>query len=222
MPDSNMLDWKSLVQQQMRNMRVDPLIREEIIAELAGHLEETYENFCQQGLSKREAVQRSLEGIPWRQLSRKIQAAKCKEAFMNERTRQFWIPALASLTISEGVLLGLSLVIATHPHLWRMGPAALYGPWLLCLPTAGAAAAYLSRGAGSGEKTLLGAVWFPAIVGLGFICTGLLITLITGVRVFARPQWFYISLAVMVGVVLPGFALWLGSLPFLKPREATT
>jgi hypothetical protein len=112
----------------IRSIRVDPCTREEIIAELSSHLEESYEDFCQQGLSEPEALQRSLEGIPWWPLSRKIQSAKCKETLMNERTRQFWLPALVSLTISEGVLLGLSFIIATHPYLWRMGPAVLYGP----------------------------------------------------------------------------------------------
>jgi hypothetical protein len=62
---------------------------------------------------------------------------------------------------------------------------------------------------------LLAAVLFPAFVGLAFICSGLLIMLM-GAPVFARPQWFYISLAILIGVLIPCVALWLGSLPFLR------
>lgn len=96
--------------------------------------------------------------------------------------------------------------------------AAMYVPWLLSLPAAGAAGAYLARRGGAQRKALLAAVLFPAFVGMAFVCGGLLITLMMGVRVFARPQWFYISLALLVGVLIPCIALWLGSLPFLRER----
>jgi hypothetical protein len=135
---------------------------------------------------------------------------------MNNRTKQFWLPALASLAISEGMLLAISVAVATHATLWRLGAAVMYVPWLLSLPAAGAAGAYLARRGGAQRKALLAAVLFPAFVGLAFICGGLLITPMMGVRVFARPQWFYISLAFLVGVLIPCIALWLGSLPFRK------
>jgi hypothetical protein len=56
-------------------------------------------------------------------------------------------------------------------------------------------------------------------VGLAFICSGLLIMLMNA-PVFARPQWFYISLAILIGVLIPCVALWLGSLPFLRKHGA--
>lgn len=219
MPDQSMHGWKPFVREQMKNLKLDPTEKEEVIVELSSHLEETCEGLCKQGLCESEALQRSIDAVDWQRLSRKIQFAKRKEVFMNDRTRQFWLPALVSLSISEGVLLGLSFLVALHAHLWQMGPVALYGPWLLSLPAAGAAAAYLSRRAGAGKRALLGAVWFPAIVGLGFIIGGLLIMLVQRVQVFAKPQCFYVSLALIVGVVLPCVALWLGSLPFLRERE---
>jgi len=222
MRDSSARDWNFIVRERLVNLRLEAWQQEEIIAELAGHLEEVYEGLCAKGICKADALQRSLEEIDWRELSRKIQSARSEGVFMNDRTRQFWLPAFVSLAISEGVLLALSFIIPMYSRLWQIGPVVLYGPWLLSLPAAGAAGAYLSRLAGGGRRALLGAVWFPAIVGLGFICGGLLITLVMGVRVFARPQWFYVSLALIVGVILPCVALWLGSLPFLKEREART
>ncbi|HKW17852.1 MAG TPA: hypothetical protein VJO35_10115 [Terriglobales bacterium] len=220
MPDPSGLDWKLLVQERMKNLRLDPAEKEEVIGELSNHVEDTYESLCREGLCKSDAVQRSLEAVDWERLSRRIQFAKRNEVFMNNRTRQFWIPALVSLAISEGVLLGISFTIPLFPRLLQMGPAALYGPWLLSLPVAGAAGAYLAHRAGSGRRVLLGAVWLPAIVGLGFICAGLLITLLRGVRIFAELQWFYVTLALIVGVISPGIALWLGSLPFLGKAQA--
>jgi hypothetical protein len=211
-------DFSFLVRERLGELKLDSAEQEEIIAELAGHLEEAYEQLRAKGLCNSEALQRSLEGTHWRQLSRKIQSAKCKEGFMNDRTRKFWLPALVSLAISEGVLLAVSVTVATHAQLWRLGAAAMYVPWLISLPFAGAAGAYLARRGGSGRKTLLAASLFPAAIGLFFVLGGIAITVIW-VRVFARPQWFYISLAFLVGVLIPCVALWLGTLPFLKARE---
>jgi hypothetical protein len=225
MPDSEIPNFRLLVHERLGMLKPNSAQREEIIAELAGHLEEVYEVWCAKGMCKYDALQRSLEQeeIDWRRLSRKIQSAKCEEGFMNDRTRQCWLPALTSLAISEGMLFAISITVATHARLWQLGAAAMYVPWLLSLPAAGAAGAYLVRRSGAQRKALLAAVLFPAFVGLAFICGGLLITLTMGVRVFfAKPEWFYISLALVVGVLIPCIALWLGSLPFLREHGSAS
>ena len=220
MLNSEMPDFQSLVRERLGELRLAAAQQEEIFAELAGHLEETYEQLRAKGLCKSDALQRSLKEINWRQLSRQIQSAKY-EGFMNNRTKQFWLPALVSLAISEGVLLGVSFAVANNAHLLMIGPKLIYLPWMASMPFAGAAGAYLSRRAGSERKTLLAASLFPAIMALGFIFTGIAITLITGARIFARPQWFYASMALAVGVVVPAALLLLGSVPFLKERRVT-
>lgn len=222
MPDSQLPDFKLLVRERIGKLQLDSAQQEEIIAELAGHLEEVYEHWSTKGLCKSDALRRSLkeEEINWRQLSRNIQSAK-REVYMNNRTRQFWLPALASLGISEGVLLAVSFTVANNSHLLMMGPKLIYLPWMACMPLAGAAGAYLSRRAGSKRKTLLAASLFPAMMALCFIFVGIAITLVMGVRIFARPQWFYASMAFGVGVIVPAVLLTLGAVPFLKQRKVT-
>ena len=97
MPNPEIPDFQRLVRERLGELRLDSAQREEIIAELAGHVEETYERLRTQGLCKFDAVQRSLNDtrIDWRQLSRKIQAVK-REGSMNNRTKQFWVPALVT------------------------------------------------------------------------------------------------------------------------------
>jgi lysylphosphatidylglycerol synthetase-like protein (DUF2156 family) len=219
MPDSTMPDWKSLVRQRMKNLKLDTPEKEEVVVELSSHVEEAYENLCKEGLCKSEALRRSLEAINWQRLCSKIRSAKRKEVFVNNRTRQFWVPALVTLAISEGVLLVASIVVGSHSRLLMSGPKMVYLPWLVSLPLAAAAGACLSRRAGGQRKTLLAASLFPAAVGLCFICTGIAITLVTGVHIFANPQWLYASRALGVGVVVPSAALLLGSLPFLRTQH---
>jgi hypothetical protein len=222
MHDPNWPDWKPLVREHMPNLKLDSAQREEIVAELASHLEEVYEGCCAEGLHPAEALSRSLQKINWRRLARRVESAKRKEGSMNSRSRQFWLPALVSLSISEGVLLGVSVIVGSHSQLLMAGPKMIYLPWLFSLPVAGGVGAYLSRRAGGERKSLLAASLFPAAVGLGFICAGIAIALLTGARIFARPQWLYASRALEVGVVVPAIALLLGSLPFLKQRSVRT
>ena len=221
MPETEIPNFPLLVRERLQGLKLGSAQQEEIIAELADHLDEAYEQLCAQGSCKAEALQRSIEAINWRQLSRKIQSAKREDLSMNNRTKELWLPAMTSLAISEGMLFAISITVATHARLWQLGAAAMYVPWLLSLPAAGAAGAYLARRGGANRKALLAAVLFPAFVGLAFICGGLLITLM-GAPVFARPQWFYVPLALIVGVLIPCVALWLGSLPFLRKHGAAS
>lgn len=210
MPEQRAPNFHRLVRERLGILKLDSAQQEEIVAELAGHLEETHEQLCAKGLCKADALQRSLEEIDWRQLSRKIQSAKHEGVFMNNRTKQFWLPALVSLALSEGMLLALSFNIASHPRLLMMGAKLIYLPWLGSLPFVGAAAAYLARRAGGERRTLLAASLFPAAMALCYISAGIAFTLVTGVRIFARPQWFYASMAMGVGVIVPAALLLLG------------
>lgn len=215
MRDLGESDWKAIVRERIGKLRLDPAQHEEVICELASHLQEAYEGLCAKGLCKSDALKRSLCEINWRQLSQKIQSAKHGGMLMNNRTKQFWLPAMVSLAISEGVLLVVTFV-ATNFYISIAGPKVIYIPWLISLVIAGAAGADLSRRGGSGWRTLLAASLFPAYIGLGFVLVGIAFTLITGAPIFAQPQWLYVSRALGVGVLVPAMALLLGAALFVR------
>src|SRR6266446_1490079 len=57
-----MPDWQKVVREQLAGLNLGREEEDEVIAELAGHLEETYEALRRDGLPEREAVhQRSLK-----------------------------------------------------------------------------------------------------------------------------------------------------------------
>ena len=88
-----MPDWQELVRQRLSGLALDAAEKEEIHAELAAHLEESYEVFCKEGLPQREAVQRTLGKVAdWQDLQRKILFAKRREQPMKKRMHQLWIP----------------------------------------------------------------------------------------------------------------------------------
>jgi hypothetical protein len=93
-----MPDWKALVREWLERLGLSPTQEEEIVSELAGHLEDCYEECRTQGVGKPEAIERSLEQVAnWPNLSRQIRRAKSKEKMINRRTKTLWLPALISL-----------------------------------------------------------------------------------------------------------------------------
>jgi len=94
-----MPDWSALVRERLRPLDLPSIETQEVVAELAAHLEEFYDEQIGKGLSESEAQQRALnEIVQWQILARNIQRAKCKEEVMNTRTKHLWLPGLVSLT----------------------------------------------------------------------------------------------------------------------------
>src|SRR5579862_4281353 len=135
----------------------------------------------------------------------------------NARTKSFWFPSLVSLTTTMAAL-AASTFAGSQPQFVARGWATfvVYVPWLLLLPLCGAAGAYLSRRAGAERSVCLAAALFPVIALAGLV--GFLT--FAGKFVYAKPQFLYFSMSVLLGAVLPGVALLLGAIPFAKTRPA--
>lgn len=131
-----MPDWNALVREQLAGLSLEQDERGEVIAELAAHLEESFEELRRQGLAEEAAVSRTLLQVKdWQDLRRKIQTARKKENIMSNRVRQVWLPGFATLFLST-ILLALTEIYGPKPWImsWGHPPVALiYIPWLFCL-----------------------------------------------------------------------------------------
>jgi hypothetical protein len=136
---------------------------------------------------------------------------------LNARIKSFWFPSLVSLTTAMAAL-AASTFAGLQPQFVARGLATfvVYVPWLLLLPLCGGAGAYLSRRVGAERRVCLAAGLFPVIVLTGLV--GLLT--LAGKFVYAKPQFLYFSVSVLLGAILPGVALLLGAIPFAKTRPA--
>ena len=123
---------------------------DEVISELAAHLEETYENALAVTKNENDAIQLALGEVEdWRALGARIQCARSAGGPMNYRTKSLWMPALACITYSSLAMMLLQFA-EVRPQLVWTKPVAffLYWPWLGMLPFCGALGAWLSRRAG--------------------------------------------------------------------------
>jgi hypothetical protein len=235
-----MRDWEGLVSERLGALEGDAAEREEIVRELAGHLEDFYLEKCAKGLSESSAMELTLAQVAdWRGLTRKIRLAKRREDSMNDRTKGYWLPGLVAFTASMVWLMILQLAIPMR-YPWYAtdhmvaahagsGPrmvsnsglqiyflAAPYLFWLLAQPAFGALGAYLSKRGGGEPRARMVAGIFPSIM---FLCA-LSFVFVTAVFVERNPfvlsHPLYFVLILLPWVVFPTAALMLGVLPFLR------
>jgi hypothetical protein len=220
-------DWNALVRERLADAALPRLQRGEIVAELAGHLEEFYEEQCERGIPETEALNYALGQVTdWPKLARKIERAKRPEGKMNQNTRSFWLPAFITLTawvLFEALLAQTSYgprMVSAHSNMMLV----IWPVWVVGQPFLGAIGAYMSRRAGGTRFARLAAGLFPMIITVVGIAAAYVATLIDGMLHGRNDESHIVLVSVAkfaLGVVIiPGLALLLGTLPFLRSEKA--
>jgi hypothetical protein len=80
-----MPDWKKLVEARLTTLNLSPSAKEDVVAELAAHLEDS--EFTNRATS--EPVSPALRHIPWCKLANAIEHSKGEEGTMDFRTKIF-------------------------------------------------------------------------------------------------------------------------------------
>ncbi|HUJ31992.1 MAG TPA: hypothetical protein VLY23_11980 [Candidatus Acidoferrum sp.] len=212
-------DWRLIARGRLGCLGLTTAESEEVFAELAGHLEDLYEHYREQGLPESRAFGCALNEVSdWRELGRKIVHARRKENEMNQRTKAVWIPGLISLTVASAVL-ALLQVWGVRPQIvWmRSGMGLLfYIPWLVAQPAFGAIGAYISRRNGGDWHERLTAGLLPAAAMVATFCAAFCFQIaVNAITNGDEISLIGLSLYIVSWAVVPGVALSLGALPFL-------
>lgn len=226
-----MPDWQELVGQGLSGLALDAAEKDEVHAELAGHLQEFYESLRAQGLDEHAALSQTWARIgDWEKLRRKIQMTRQKESTVTPRASQLWLPSLVTLLVSM-IMLPVLERLGLNPHFlflrWPRGQEhvfPVYTVWLLLLPFVGALGAYLSSRAGGTRPTTIVAGIFPALALFAVLLLVLPFMgfLEHGLEVNARSVFHSLTdepfgrLGVMAGwVLVPGVSLMIGVQTYL-------
>jgi hypothetical protein len=219
-----MPDWQRLVRGKMARLRLAPSQHDEVVTELASHLEEMYEEQRASGVAEAQAAAGAMRTIgDWKQLERGVRRAK--EAFMNNRTKQLWLPGMAAFWATmacEAALGKLGDGAISGGHFFNpLNTALSYSVWLVSQLLCGALAAYLSRRAGGTRLTRVGAALFTSAILLTTMAIVITICAIgraTGLAFTTLDFMLLIKPVVMV-VLVPSIAMLLGALPFLSQTD---
>lgn len=211
-----MPDWKRIVRERLQSSQMNVADPDSVVSELAAHLEETCEHARSIGLTDRAAIDSALQEVTdWQVLAKQIRRAKSEEAFVNHRTKALWLPALATF-LSASVSLMLCQFLGMHPRIVRVGEVSMwfYWPWLATLPIFGGLGALLSHRARGHFRARLAAGLSPALIML----IVMLLILPWGLAIDGLHflQLVSFGLGLLNWVALPGLALLLGALPFLR------
>ena len=214
-----MPDWKHIAGRRLERLGLGPAEKAEVVAEVAAHLEETFEEMRRCGHNEEEAVRRTLaQAGNWRTLQRNILFAKRGGPLMGTRMRQLWAPGLLAMGLSTALLFGFLKFGFSPRILYWKGPGniLLYVPWLLSLPALGAMAACFSSREGGSRRTVLLVSVFPALAFAVAILLmfpiGLVIERIIGIPV----DFIQVATAILtegIGwILVPAVALLAGGL----------
>ncbi len=223
-----MPDWQELLRQRLSGLALAAEERGDVHAELAAHLEESYEFLRTKGLPEQAAMQQTLAQVAdWQDLRRRIQTARTKENSMNDRVKQLWLPGFVTFLLSMS-LLALNEIFGPKPFaLMKVGqlPMVLfYIPWLLSLPLVGALGAYLSHRAVGSQRAIFSSIVFPVLPFLASILLVLPVSLIFDRFIGHNPSPTGLVMALLGWVLAPGVALLAGGLVaqfFLSRRSAS-
>lgn len=213
-----MLDWHELVRRRLSGLALDEAEKDEVHAELAAHLEESYEALRAQGVPAPTAMRDTLSQISsWKDLQRKILSVKRRRQPMKKRAHQLWIPGFLTLILSTFSLMAVQTGGFRPPILWSAPmPVLVYVPWLVTLPFFGALGAHVSSRAGGSRGTALVASVFPVLALTGAFLLMFPIDVIVKWIMEIEVDFGIVATSILrdgIGwLLLPGTALLIGGL----------
>jgi hypothetical protein len=215
-----MPDWDGLLREKLVGLSLEAGERREVIAELAGHLEESFEELQEQGLTEEAAVERALSQVrDWQSLRRQIQRARMKEYVMTDRVKQVWLPGFLTLFLSVMMLMAIQffgpqpLFVSASGRGMTAPVAVIYVPWLVSLLPIGAIGAYLAGRAGASARATFLSIMFPVLPHSIFFVIWIPVSLILGEHISHNTMPIALLMSLVGWMVLPGVALLAGGLP---------
>jgi hypothetical protein len=150
MPDKK-IDWNKIVRERMQFPNSLHQVSEDVIAELAAHIQEAHEHAKSRGMTEPAALEATLQEVglqevnDWRVLAQDITRAQSREVdmnarIMNDRIKRLWLLVAAAWLGASLLVMVLQRTDRLYPHL-----ILFYLPWLATLPLVCAAAAYLEQ-----------------------------------------------------------------------------
>jgi hypothetical protein len=211
-------DWSQHVRERLGALGIGAEREEEVVAELAGHFEDAYEGSLERSATPEVAFACAFSEVDnWSWLSGEIRGA-VQEDPMNERTKSLWLPGLVMLFLSSVLLMYITRFGPFPKMVWldSRQPLLLYVPWLVSLPVFGALGAYWSRRAGGRVRARIAAGVFPVLMLAGAFFMILPIAILFDRNIPFSMFVTSFGLMLLGWVLIPGAALLLGALPFLR------
>jgi len=214
-------EWSAIVGARLSALGLDAEREKQIRAELAGHLEDVHAEAVRRGCSEEDAVACALERVPdWTHLAGAIRHADQEEGSMSHDAKTLWLPGMAALGCAAALLVGTSRLLPGSVWIDPGARLPMMAVMLLSYLLCGALGAWWSRRAGGSMAARLVAGVFPLALHASIFVIVVVAAIVENSRQPGHVPINFQLRAVLPFVVIPGIALALGALPFL--RDAAT
>jgi hypothetical protein len=201
-----MPDFEKLLRQRLGSWSCPG--REDVVQELAAHLEDRFQELLREGMAPDNAALAAFEIVEdWRELRTKIAAAR--RGTMTERARCILIPGAVALLIA----------VLAERLLWPMAATGrlseLAVVWVMLIAPnlfAGASGAAISLYAGGSRRHRIWAAGIPVLSALSLFMAFVWNISKYGFALQTMSAW---SRNLLFIVLIPAGALFAGALPFL-------
>ena len=210
-----MPDWRQFLRARLGPIGLRHEREEEILTELAEHLEDQCAAKAEKAILPQNRVEPIEGGTDWTLLAREIRHAE--EETMSPTAETLWVPGLSMLFCSFILLLAMTRLVP--PAIWvnPKAPVLLVAPWLLSYLVFGALGACWSRRAGGSTATRFFSGMFPLALHLAVFFLPAILAITSNVPRFGEHDQVSFLLRIGLGwVVIPGAALAIGTVPFLR------
>lgn len=194
-----MPNWKQIVREKLRVFEICP---PEFTEELAGHLEDSYEDLLGEGIGAEAAFQHTLDQIKGHSRLRLwtwFLQEECMSGFISKAVLAGLVTAAAATSLNWALTLG-----HLSPEVnWLVG-GQLPRWWWCLLPLFGALGAFLSQYHGGSRLQRMAASLFP----IAILCSVVLIIFVVGFTMTGFVNHYQMAFARLesMGLVPPGFA----------------
>jgi hypothetical protein len=208
-----MPDWRRYVRERLSPLGLRHEREEDVLAELADHLEDQYAAEGEKDLSPPGQLVGMDDGTDWILLARAIRDA---EDTMSPNGKTLLVPGLSMLFCSFALLLAMTRLVPPATWVDPKAPLLLLTPWLLSYTLFGALGALWSRRAGGTTAARFFSGTFPLALHLAVFVLPILVALASDASRFPEHlQPNFLLRTALLWVVIPGAALSIGALPFL-------
>lgn len=210
-----MPDWRQYLRARLGPLGLRHEREEEILTELAEHLEDQCAARPERAILPRNRVEPIEGGTDWTLLAREIRHAE--EETMSPTAKTLWVPGLSMLFCSFILLLAMTRLVP--PAIWvnPKAPVLLVAPWLLSYVAFGALGAWWSRRAGGSTATRFFSGMFPFALHLAVFFLPAILAIASNVSRLGEHDQVRFLMRIGLGwVVIPGAALAIGTVPFLR------
>ena len=210
-----MPDWRQYLRARLGPLGLRHEREEEILAELAEHLEDQCAAKGEKAFFPHERVEQIEGATDWTLLARDIRHAE--EETMSPTAKTLWVPGVSMLFCSFILLLAMTRLVPPASWVNPKARVLLMAPWLLSYLVFGALGAWWSRRAGGSTATRFFSGMFPLALHLAVFFLPAIIAMASNLPRLGEQFQVSFLLRISLGwVVIPGAALGIGTVPFLR------